>query len=40
MNVVDMQVERVYRYIWDYLVEREELPTVRQVAKALSMSQE
>ena len=40
MNIVDMQLERVYCYIWDYLVEREELPTTRQVAEALHMSQE
>ena len=40
MNIVDRQLEQVYHYIWDYLVEREELPTARLVAEALDMSQE
>ena len=32
--------ERVYRFIWDYLVEHEELPTLRQVSAGLGLAQD
>lgn len=40
MNIVDLRSERVYCFIWDYVTDREELPTARQVAEALGIAQD
>ena len=40
MNLIDLRSERVYRFIWDYVTECEELPTARHVATALGMAQD